>query len=107
MVERKKRGKPLVAEREGLARLADPKIVRDITLMHLMRFVDLINLLSKHNPDFLSALSFLKRYIPFLLGLPSNTLQSPIEILYQFRSGAKKKKRESISFLTSVTRSCV
>ena len=26
---------------------ADPKIARDITLMHLMRFVDLFNLLSK------------------------------------------------------------
>lgn len=47
----KKGASPLMAEREGLARmiLNDPKIARDITLMHLMRFVDHIDLLlSKH-----------------------------------------------------------
>ena len=48
--KRKKIGAPPIADREGLARLM-PKIVRDTTLMHLMRFVDLINLLSKHSPE--------------------------------------------------------
>ena len=50
--EAKNRGGGKALDRgKGRVGEADPKIARNMTLMHLMRLVDLINLLSTHSPD--------------------------------------------------------
>lgn len=97
-------GEPFIAEREELLSEADPKIARDTTLMHLMRFVDLINLLSKHNANALRALPTTTLHCSTTLTLKQ--MEAPklwifAHQLLQFPAKSEKKKKEMDFSLTS------